>query len=142
MEIIDFLITGPAGNRGGKYMINADFFIVFVGISVLAFWFYRNSTMVAIKEINYNSKSNPCDYWLPPRWMRKLFSLPKKQVRKYLIVRLYFACIHTLLSAVYSLMYIYLGESEFVAGILIMIQVCWILLDTVFFLVYWRIYKK
>lgn len=142
MEIIDFLITGPAGNHGGKYMINADLFIVFVGISVLAFWFYRNSTIVAIKEINYNSKSNHYDYWLPPRWIRKLFSLPKKQVRKYLVARLYFACIHMLLSVVNSVLFLYLRGSEFVAGILIMVQVCWILLDTLFFLVYWRIYKK
>ena len=142
MEIIDFLITGPAGNHGGKYMINADLFIVFVGISVLAFWFYRNSTIVAIKEINYNSKSNHYDYWLPPRWIRKLFSLPKKQVRKYLVARLHFACIHMLLSVVNSLLFLYFRGSEFVAGILIMVQVCWILLDTLFFLVYWRIYKK
>lgn len=122
--------------------VNTDLFMIFSGISVLAFMFYRNSTKEALKIVRIRTMSSPFYYAIPPRWLRKIFSLPKKEMRKYLIIRLYFAIIHALLAVINFLIYLCSGAKAIVAGVLIMIQICWILSDTIFFLIYLHINKK
>ena len=73
------------------------FAIYFYVIGSLA---YRSSAIHGDKEIRTNMKFYPRHYAVPPRWMRKLFSLPKRDMAKFLIFQLYLSLVHAVLAIV------------------------------------------
>lgn len=123
-------------------MQNVDLIIVFIGIALLSFLFYRNSTNEADKMLRYNPKL--CrNNWSPlPRKLRKLLFLAKKRVAKYVLIRFYFAILHVLLGVFNTILFICTNGNEMVAGILIMLQVGWIIIDSVVLVIYLYIYKN
>jgi hypothetical protein len=80
---------------------------------------------------------------MPPRWMRKIFSLPKKEMAKFLVCHLLFSITHIAIGIINAaLILIDVSVSVFVAKCLIMFQMCWALIDAVVFLVLLRKFKQ
>lgn len=59
---------------------------------------YRGAALHGDKDIRTNMKFYPRHYAVPPCWMRKLFSLPKRDMAKFLIFHLYLSLIHIALA--------------------------------------------
>lgn len=62
---------------------------------------YRGAALHGEKDIRTNMKFYPRHYAVPPRWMRKLFSLSKRDMAKFLIFHLYLSLGHAVLAVVY-----------------------------------------
>lgn len=124
-------------------MNNAKLLTISIIISIMAALSYKNSAISANKDIRTNFKFYPRHYMMPPRWMRKIFSLPKKEMAKFLVCRLLFSVAHIAIGIINAaLVLINFSVSVFVVKCLIMFQVCWALIDAVVFLVLLRKFNK
>lgn len=124
-------------------MNNAKLLAISAIISVMVALAYKNSSINANKEICTNFKFYPKHYMMPPQWVRRIFSLPKKEMAKFLVLRLYFSIAHVAIGMINTvLLLINYSTSIFVAKFLIMLQICWALLDTIVFLILLRKFNQ
>lgn len=103
---------------------------------------YRGAALHGDKEIRTNVKFYPRHYAVPPRWMRKLFSLPKRDVAKLLIFHLYLSLGHAVLAVVYLV--ILCGNFPWgglFAGYMIRAMSCFCVIDAIVYLVFLHIFK-
>ena len=120
-------------------MNNANLLAISAYISIMAALACRNSSINANKKIRTNFRFYPKHYMIPPRWIRKLFSLPKKEVAKFLVWHLFFSLAHIALGIINAtLLLIDFPASVFIAKCLIMFQTCWVLIDAIAFCVLLR----
>lgn len=124
-------------------MDNAKLLTISIIISIMAALAYKNSAIRANKDIRTNFTFYPRHYMMPPRWMRKIFSLPKKEMAKFLVCQLLFSVAHIAIGIINAaLILINFSVSVFVVKCLIMFQICWVLIDAVVFLVLLRKFNK
>lgn len=124
-------------------MNNAKLLTISIIISIMAALAYKVSSVSASKDIRTNFKFYPRHYMMPPIWMRNIFSLPKKEMPKFLVCRLLFSVAHIAIGMINTaLILINFSVSIFVAKCLIMFQMCWVLIDAVVFLVLLRKFNK
>ena len=103
---------------------------------------YRGSALHGDKEIRTNMKFYPRHYAVPPRWMRKLFSLPKRDMAKYLIFQLYLSLVHAVLAIV--LCVILLGGFSWGGLFAVYMTIafsCFGLFDVIVYLIFLHIFK-
>lgn len=74
--------------------------IVAIITSVMCSWGCRNAAIYGDQALRTNSKFFPMHYTIPRRWIRKLFSLPKRYMAKHLVFQLYFSLIHIALGVI------------------------------------------
>lgn len=74
-------------------MNNKELLMISLIISIMAAIGHVKSSKNADKEIRTNSKFYPMHYMIPPRWLRKMFSLTKKEMAKFLVWQLYFSIV-------------------------------------------------
>ena len=124
-------------------MNNAKLLTISIIISIMAALAYMISSVNANKNIRTNFKFYPKRYIMPPRWMRKIFSLPKKEMPKFLFCRLLVSIAHIAIGIINAaILLINFSVSVFVVKCLIMFQMCWVLTDAVVFLVLLRKFNQ
>ena len=101
----------------------------------------KSSTLEMNKEIGIIFRFFPRQYTIPSRRIRKLYNLPKKEMLKYYVARLYFPIVHFLLATVVSIVSLCFN-ALWISNRFVIFQVLWILIDTIAFLVYSSILKK
>ena len=127
--------------RGGDHVVNLKTLIPVWCVTLLASLFYRNSTLEMNKEIGIIFRFFPHQYTIPSLRIRKLYNLPKKEMHKYYVARLYFPIVHFLLATVVSIVSLCFNVL-WISNRFVIFQVLWILIDTIVFLVYSSILKK
>lgn len=96
-------------------MDNSGAIIVAIITSVMCALGCRSAAVNGNKALRMNSKFFPKHYVIPPRWIRRFFSLPKEYMVKHRVVQLYFALVHIVLGIINVLMLLMnFSWSEFV----------------------------
>ncbi len=116
-------------------------FFIF-SVYVLFYFFYRNSTLVAIDDIRTNFKFFPKHYCLPPRMIRKHFGLKKSEIPKFLCFRLYVSLSSWVLAPISSIICVCVAFDKTVIYIMMSIPPIFVVADTITFLIMLHIYKK
>lgn len=102
-----------------------------------------NGAIKGDKEIRRNAPFYPKHYAIPPRWMRKMFSLPKREMAKFFLFQLYCTFLNIAIGIVnVSLMLINSEISVFTAYCILMLQSCWILIDSIVYVVFLIKFRK
>ena len=124
-------------------MNNKELLIVSLIISIMAAIGHAKSSKNADKEIRIKSKFYPIHYMIPPRWLRKMFSLTKKEMAKFLVWQLYFSIVSIAVGIVnVVLLLINFSGSVFIVKHLIFLQICLELIDALVFAVLLRKFKQ
>lgn len=124
-------------------MNNKELLMISLIISIMAAIGHVKSSKNADKEIRTNSKFYPMHYMIPPRWLRKMFSLTKKEMAKFLVWQLYFSIVSIAVGIVNTvLLLINFSESVFIVKHLIFLQICLELVDAIVFIILLRKHKR
>lgn len=124
-------------------MNNKELLMISLIISIMAAIGHVKSSKNADKEIRTNSKFYPMQYMIPPRWLRKMFSLTKKEMAKFLVWQLYFSIVSIAVGIVNTvLLLINFSESVFIVKHLIFLQICLELVDAIVFIILLRKHKR
>lgn len=124
-------------------MNNKELLIVSLIISIIAAIGHAKSSKNADKEIHIKSKFYPMHYMIPPRWLRKMFSLTKKEMAKFLVWQFYFSIVSIAVGIVnVVLLLINFSGSVFIVKHLIFLQICLELIDAIVFAVLLRKFKQ
>lgn len=109
------------------------YIFIFLGISILSSINCKNSAIGMIKEIKTNSPHYPKWYVTPARWIRKLFKVRQHLIPRYLYFELILSLLFAILGPLNMLICVITNFSLDVAGVLIMVHVCLIVLNMIFF---------
>jgi len=115
---------------------------MFFGTAFLSCFTVKNFAIGMIKEIGTNRKYYPKSYAIPPRWIRKIFKLEKREIAKFirndLVVSLFFG----FLGPLNTLIFFASNRNAKVAGVLFMLHICMILLDFIYVSIMYFVFKK
>lgn len=94
------------------------------------------------KEVRTNFKFYPKHYIMPPRWIRKMFSLPKREMAKYLVFHLYLSLMHIVVGII-NVVILSLGLpwSKFVFGCIVMFVSTATIVDSFGFVLFLYVFK-
>lgn len=121
-----------------------DFILIFfyLGATVLSYMDCRNSTVGMIKEIGINSRYYPKHYIIPKRWMKNLFHIKQRVIPRYLYFELLVSLFFIILGLHNIVIFIAVGCDKSITGILIMIHMCLIIINMIFFSIMSLLFKK
>lgn len=117
--------------------------ILSIAVSVMGALGAVNGAIKGDKEIRRNAPFYPKHYAIPPRWIRKIFSLPKKEMAQFFIFQLYCTFLHIAIGIVNVFFILFNSEiSAFIAYCILMLQSCWILVDSILYVVFLIKFRK
>lgn len=122
--------------------MDSSVILMFLGIATLSHLTTKNFARGMIREIGVNRRYYPKHYAIPPRWIRKVFKLEKREIPRFIcnefVVSLFFA----LLGPLNALTFILSSGNMALAGMLGMIHICMILIDFIYVSIIYFIFKK
>ena len=124
-------------------MENSGAIIVAIIISVMCSLGSKSAAINGDKKLRTNSSFFPKHYTIPPRWIRKLFSLPKRYMANFLVFELYLSLIHIALGFInVVLQLLNFPWSESVCVGIVICTCIWALFDTAIYIVFMRIFSR
>lgn len=123
-------------------MNNRAWIIVAILFAVMGSFAHRSAAINGDREVRINFKYYPKHYSTPPRWMRKLFSLPKREMANYLVFQLACSIAH-LVIGVLNVMILLLdfSWSRFLFGCILIFMSAVTILDAMVFILFLKIFK-
>ena len=79
--------------------------------NVMAYFTYRNSTLIAIKEIKYFPEKSNRGWCMPPIVILRWFKLAKRKIPAYLLIRLGFTLVFQTLILVSPILCLLVGDN-------------------------------
>ena len=122
--------------------MDGRYVFLFLGIAILSSLSCRNSAKGMIKEIGTNSPHYPKGYIVPAKWARTVFMLKQQSIPRYLYFELILSLFFAALGPVNLLICIISDYSARIVGILVMLHVCLIIVDTIVFAITSSFMKK
>lgn len=119
-----------------------DHAFIFLGISFLSFFTFRNSTVGMIERTGTNTRYYPKHYIVPQRWVKKLFGIKDRVIPKYLYRELFLSIFFAILGPINIAIYVCAGSNKDIGGWLVMLHVCLMLSNTIYFLVMSYFFSK
>lgn len=119
-----------------------DHIFVFLGISILSSMNCRNSAIGMIERIGTNSLHYPKGYIAPAKWVRTVFKLTQRLIPRYLYFELILSLFFAALGPVNLMICIIVGCSANIVGILVMIHICLVVVNMIFFSIASSLMKK
>lgn len=117
-----------------------EYVLVFMAMSLLSSLTVKNSTLFTIKEIY--SPRFPKGYVEPSRLIKKIFKLKDKLIPRYLNFELYVSLFFAILGPVNLVICAISGGNPTVTGVLVMLHVCLIIINTAFFAISTFVFKR
>jgi hypothetical protein len=118
--------------------------IIFFALSLLPFLACKNSALFCINSLGINKRFYPKYYTFPARWMRKVFKVKKNPILVFLYAELVLAIVFAALGPVNFVVAVYIlisGYEKRIIGVLVMIPVCLIILNTIYLAVVEKVFK-
>ena len=115
---------------------------MFLGIALLSGLSCKNAAIGMIGQINTVSRYYPKHYMAPGRRMKKLFKLSQRVIPRYLYFELLLSLFFFLLGPLNIVIWMAFHCGKTAAAILVMVHVCLILLNLVFFLITSLLFKR
>ena len=115
---------------------------MFLGIALLSGLSCKNAAIGMIEQINTVSRYYPKHYMAPGRRMKKLFKLSQRVIPRYLYFELLLSLFSFLLGPLNIVIWMAFHCGITAAAILVMVHVCLILLNLVFFLITSLLFKR
>ena len=115
---------------------------MFLGIALLSGLSCKNAAIDMIGQINTVSRYYPKHYMAPGRRMKKLFKLSQRVIPRYLYFELLLSLFSFLLGPLNIVIWMAFHCGITAAAILVMVHVCLILLNLVFFLITSLLFKR
>lgn len=106
-------------------------FLFFV-ISVLSSIVCKNSATGLIKEGKTNPSHYPKCFLTTPKWIRKYFGITQTVIPKYLYFELLLSILYVVLGPINFLIYGITGWKSMTAGILVLLHIGLIIVNTIF----------
>lgn len=120
-----------------------EYILIFLGIAVLSCLNCRNSTVGMIKEIGINSRYYPKHYVIPKRWMKNLFQIKQRAIPRFFYFELLLSLFFLILGLLNIIICIAVDCDKSIAGILIMVHICLVIVNMIFFsIISWSLKKK
>ena len=123
-------------------MIDYSAIIVFAIISGLTFYGYVNGTRIIISEVGINKKFYPQRYIMSHRSIAKFFKIKRKPIPKYLYFELFAAIVCAMFFQINTIIYLCTNGNMQIADLFIRIHVGFVLIDSIYGTIWFRIYKK
>ena len=115
---------------------------MFLGIALLSGLSCKNAAIGMIGQINTVSRYYPKHYMAPGRRMKKLFKLSQRVIPRYLYFELLLSLFFFLLGPLNIVIWMAFHCGITAGAILVMVHVCLILLNLVFFLITSLLFKR
>ncbi len=115
---------------------------MFLGIALLSGLSCKNAAVGMIAQINTVSRYYPKHYMAPGRRVKKLFKLSQRVIPRYLYFELLLSLFFFLLGPLNIVIWMAFHCDKTVAAILVIVHVCLILLNMVFFLITSLLFKR
>ena len=115
---------------------------MFLGIALLSGLSCKNAAIGMIGQINTVSRYYPKHYMAPGRRMKKLFKLSQRVIPRYLYFELLLSLFFFLLGPLNIVIWMAFHGGITAAAILVMVHVCLILLNLIFFLITSLLFKR
>ena len=122
--------------------MDIGYVFMFLGISILSSINCRNSAIGTIKRIGTNSTHYPKGYIDNPKWVRYVFKLTQRVIPRYLFFELILSLFFAVLGPVNLMICIVVDCSTNVVGILVMIHICLVILNMIYFSIVTALMKK
>ena len=117
-----------------------EYIFVFLAISLITSLRVKKITLFTIKEIY--SPRFPKGYVEPSRLIKKIFKLKDKLIPRYLNFELYVSLFFAFLGPVNLVICAISGCNPTVTGVLVMLHVCLIIINTTFFAISTFVFKR
>lgn len=123
-------------------MNNTKLIVISIIIAVMCSLSCRSMAINGDKVVRTNSKYYPKHYAIPSRWLRRLFSLPKRDMAKYFVFHLYLSLMHIAVGII-NVVILSLGLpwSTFVFGCIIMFVAIAAIIDSLGFVLFLCVFK-
>ncbi len=123
--------------------IITDVTLLFLGLSVITFFYNKRFTIIMINEICINSRYYPKHYCAVPRWVKKCFKVKQKTIPKFLCFEFYIMIFYVIMGLIDIIVSIFsCVKNRFdIVYILFMIYCCIILIKRIHFIIMSLIYK-
>ena len=115
---------------------------MFLGIALLSGLSCKNAAVSMIAQVNTVSRYYPKHYMAPGRRMKKLFKLSQRVIPRYLYFELLLSLFFFLLGPLNIVIWMAFHCGITAAAILVMVHVCLILLNLIFFLITSLLFKR
>lgn len=112
-----------------------DGLIVIISTYVLVYFFYRNSTLSMITEIKINFRFYPKHYCFTPKLIQSHFSLKRKEIPRFLCIRLCFAISILCMLPIVIFVYFISKLNNYVVGGALIFLFGLVIIDTIVFLI-------
>ena len=122
--------------------MNMKIVLMFFTISLLSFLNCRNSAIGMINKVGINSRYYPKRYIVIQRWMKRIFRIKQSKIPRYLYIELIIAVVFATLGLANSIIAFCGNFHKEIVGILIMIHVCLIIFNMIFFLIMSFFFKR
>ena len=119
--------------------------IVFLSLSLLPFLSCKNSALFYIESLGINEHFYPKYYTSPARWMRKYFKVRQTRIPIFLYAELVFAAVFAAIGPINFAITVFIlifGYEKRIMGVLVMIPVCLIILNTIYLAVMVKMFKS
>lgn len=122
--------------------MDSGYIFMFLGISILSSMNCRNSAIGMIERIGTNSSQYPKEYIVPAKWIRTVFKLTHRLIPRYLYFELILSLFFAALGPVNLMICIIVDCSANVVGILVMIHICLVVVNMIFFSIISSLMKR
>lgn len=126
-------------------MIYFDFSFMFITFSIMTYFALKRLILETIDKIGTISKYYPRKYIIPKTWIRKIFSIKKKLIPRFIYIELYIALFLILLgpiNIIISLFFIAFENFRELLGTLILFQSIFNIFNIIYFVIMSILYKK
>lgn len=126
-------------------MIYFDFSFMFITFSIMTYFALKRLILETIDKIGTISKYYPRKYIIPKTWIRKIFSIKKNLIPRFIYIELYIALFLILLgpiNIIISLFFIAFKNFQELLGTLILFQSIFNIFNIIYFVIMSILYKK
>ena len=122
--------------------MDSGYIFIFLGISILSSINCKNSSIGMIKKIGMNSIYYPKGYIVPGKWIKTVFKLTQRLIPRYFYFELILSLFFAALGPINIMICLIADGSTNVVGVLIMIHICLVIVNTIFFSITSSLMKK
>ena len=115
---------------------------MFLGISLLSFWKFKNVTQEMIKEIGINKRFFPKHYVHPNRVIKRFFKIKQRKIPKYLYIEAYITIIFSCLWVPNVIITYISSFNKTVMGMLVMLHILLIIVNCIYLMFFSSVFNK
>ena len=111
-------------------------------MAVSSFLAFKIAAMELMEEIGISSRYYPKHYVAPKRWIRNIFHIKEHKIPRFLNFELLLSLFFLTLGPLDIVIYAAVDGDKSISGILVMLHMCLIIINSIFLAVMTLLYKR